>query len=70
MTMQETIDNIRREKATHFPAWKSKVNKILSRKLQADVSILPDFPYFDMMDRGMTPHQAAQHVIDNLDSEI
>lgn len=48
-----------------FELWLAKVDAAVSAELGLSIDDLPDAPYRDLFDEGLTPEQAAQEVVED-----
>ena len=51
---------------TLFGMWKRNVFNLVYQACQIHLDDLPDFPYRMNFDESITPHQMAQHILDNI----
>ena len=50
---------------TSFEAWMARVDDALVRKVGVSSGDIPDIPYRDLFDQGITPEEAADEAIEN-----
>ena len=52
-----------------FSVWMSKVNRLVEAKFFLGCDDLPDMPYDDWFEDGMSPKEALELMIEELESE-